>query len=87
MLVTNDRGMRRVCLIDLGLGPRKTAGLLAESGIGMHEVSDVVLTHLDSDHARPTWARPRRDLNATMHIHKGHLGRAERMGLLWRVPW
>jgi len=84
VLVTNDDGLRRVCLIDLGLGPRKTAWLLAESGIGMREISDVVLTHLDTDHARPSWATTHRDLDATMHIHTSHMGHAERMGLLWR---
>lgn len=57
VLVVGRGGVRRVCLIDLGLSPRRTSRLLAESGLTLSDVDDVLLTHLDSDHFYATWAR------------------------------
>ena len=57
VLVFGRGGVRRVCLIDIGLSPRRTARLLAESGLSFSDVDDVLLTHLDSDHFYSTWAR------------------------------
>lgn len=57
VLVVGRGGVRRVCLIDLGLSPRRTSRLLAESGLTMSDVDDVLLTHLDSDHFYSTWSR------------------------------
>jgi len=57
VLVLEHDGVRRACLIDLGLSPRRTMKLLAERGIGMHQIDDVVLTHLDSDHCHGGWGK------------------------------
>ena len=77
-------GPARVVLIDAGLSPRKTETLLADSGIGLEDVSDILLTHLAHDHAHTGWARPAVAPNATLRIHRAHMGRARRAGLLHR---
>ncbi len=75
---------RRVYLIDAGLSPRRTASLLAQRGIRPDEVDAIIYTHLDSDHCYAGWVRAIRPgyFRAKLMIHRGHLGRAERMGLL-----
>jgi len=75
---------RRVYLIDAGLSPRRTASLLAECGIRPDEVDAIVYTHLDTDHCYAGWAKAIRPgyFRARLMIHHGHMGRAERMGLL-----
>ncbi len=79
---------RRVYLIDAGLSPRRTASLLAERGIRPDEVDAIVYTHLDTDHCYigggEAWVRAIRPgyFRAKLMIHRGHMGRAERMGLL-----
>ena len=57
VLVLSRAGIRRVCLIDLGVSPRRTARLLAESGLSFSDIDDVLLTHLDSDHLYGSWSR------------------------------
>ncbi len=80
VLVVPDGGTRRVILIDAGLSPRRTRGLLGSFGIELWEVDAVLLTHLDSDHAHAGWAKAR-DLRAPFYIHRKHRTRAERIGL------
>src|SRR5688572_11804262 len=46
-----------VLLIDLGIGPRVTAKRLQGTGVRVADVAAACLTHLDSDHFRPTWAQ------------------------------
>jgi hypothetical protein len=45
-----------VMLIDAGIGPRTTAKRLEGTGVGVHDISAICLTHLDRDHFSPTWA-------------------------------
>jgi phosphoribosyl 1,2-cyclic phosphodiesterase len=80
-LVRGEGDARSVILIDAGLSPRRTAAALSCIGLSMALVRAVVFTHLDNDHAHPGWgeALPR---GAALHIHRRHLGRAERAGLL-----
>jgi len=75
---------RRVYLIDAGLSPRRTAKLLDERGIRTDEVDAIIYTHLDSDHCYSGWVKAIRPgyFRAKLMIHRGHMGRAERMGLL-----
>lgn len=75
---------RRVVLLDAGLSPRKTARLLLERGIRPDEVDDIVFTHLDSDHCHTGWPGAIRPggWRARLRIHRQHMGRAERAGLL-----
>lgn len=77
---------RRVVLLDAGLSPRRTGALLGERGIRADEVDDIVFTHLDTDHCHPGWGHAIRPggWRARLRVHKRHLGRAERMGLLFR---
>lgn len=77
---------RRVVLLDAGLSPARTAALLAARGIRPDEVDDIVFTHLDSDHCHPGWPNAIRPggWRARLRIHKRHMGRAERAGLLCR---
>ncbi len=79
---------RRVYLIDAGLSPRRTAKLLDERGIRPDEVDAIIYTHLDTDHcyvgSGAGWVKAIRPgyFRAKLMIHRGHMGRAERMGLL-----
>lgn len=77
---------RRVVLIDAGLSPLRTNKLLSLRGIRADEVDDIAFTHLDSDHCHTGWASALRPggWRARLRVHRRHLGRAERMGLLYR---
>lgn len=79
-------GPRRVVLIDAGLSPRRTGRLLLERGIRPDEVDDIVFTHLDTDHCHPGWPAAIRPggWRARLRIHRRHMGRAGRAGLLCR---
>lgn len=57
VLEYSRHGCRRACLIDLGLPPRRTIKLLASLGLGLHQLDDVLITHLDNDHYLPSWTR------------------------------
>jgi phosphoribosyl 1,2-cyclic phosphodiesterase len=72
---------RRLCLIDAGLSPRRTRDELAQRGLDPARIHDIVLTHLDHDHAHDGWRRGWPP-NATLRVHKRHIGRAERCGFL-----
>ncbi len=80
VLVFEARGVRRVCLIDLGLSPKQTFRLLAGMGIRADQIDDAILTHLDYDHAKTGW-RQGLPPHARLHVHRGHAGEARRMGL------
>ena len=82
-LIHGEGALRRVTLIDAGLSPRRTGKLLAELGLGVEHIDDVIFTHLDSDHCYAGWAKflP---AHARFRIHKRHRSRAERMGILVR---
>jgi len=80
VLVIGRGGVCRVCLIDLGLSPRRTSRLLAESGLSLSDVDDVLLTHLDSDHYFRTWSRllPR---HVRVRVHAHHQRCAAEAGI------
>ena len=44
-----------VMLIDAGVGPRVAAQRMNGTGVGVRDVRAICLTHLDSDHFRPSW--------------------------------
>jgi phosphoribosyl 1,2-cyclic phosphodiesterase len=44
-----------VVLIDAGIGPRTTAKRLNGTGVFLRDIRAICLTHLDSDHFRPSW--------------------------------
>lgn len=80
-----ETSARRVILIDAGLSPSRTAKFLHTRGIRADEVDEIVFTHLDSDHCHAGWPKAIRpgSWRATLRIHRMHMGRAERMGLLY----
>lgn len=71
----------RHVLIDAGLSPSRTRALLADCGLRMGDIDDIVLTHLDRDHFHPGWSGAR-DCRATLRLHKRHVSRAQRFNLL-----
>lgn len=75
----------RVTLIDAGISPSRTRKLLADMGIEPWQVDDIVLTHLDADHAHAGWASALQTTQwrATLRLARRHMGRAERIGLLY----
>lgn len=80
---------RRVILIDAGLSPSRTRVLLHQRGIRPDEVDEIVFTHLDSDHCHQGWINALRPGSITgawraqLRVHRMHMGRARRMGLLY----
>tara|TARA_R100000687_G_C6435081_1_gene157703 strand:+ start:306 stop:1235 length:930 start_codon:yes stop_codon:yes gene_type:complete len=80
---------RRVILIDAGLSPSRTRLMLHQRGIRPDEVDEIVFTHLDSDHCHQGWINALRPgsvtgaWRATLRVHRMHMGRARRMGLLY----
>ncbi len=82
---TGPEAPRRVVLLDAGLSPRRTGRLLSERGIRPDEVDDIVFTHLDTDHCHAGWASAIRPggWRARLRVHRRHMGRAERAGLLF----
>jgi len=83
------RTARRVILFDAGLSPSRTHGLLHARGIRSDEVDEIVFTHLDSDHCHRGWVTAIGSSSVTgawrasLRVHRMHMGRAERMGLLY----
>lgn len=77
--------MVRCVLIDLGLSPRRTWSLLADRGLGAHQVDACLVTHLDHDHMHAGWRRQMPGhARVMMHErHARHAGVRERD--LWRV--
>lgn len=71
---------RSLALIDLGLGPRKTRGLLRAQGLELDALSDVFITHVDSDHCHPNWGR-KLPGHVAVHAHPRHAVSLRRMGL------
>ena len=61
-------------LIDAGFGPRAIGKRLKAAGAELDEVRAVLLTHLDTDHFRPTWVRAlvRRGITAYCHRRRLH---------------
>jgi phosphoribosyl 1,2-cyclic phosphodiesterase len=84
VIPATDKAPRRVYLIDAGLSPRRTALLLNDRGIRPDEVDAIVYTHLDTDHCYAGWTKAIRPgyFRAKLMVHRKHMGRAERMGLL-----
>ena len=71
VLVLERAGLRRACLIDLGISPKRTWRMLAELGIEPHQVDDAIITHLDSDHFHDGWTRAM-PAHVRVRLHAGH---------------
>ncbi len=70
-------------LLDMGLGLRRTRAELARLGLALDDAVAVILTHLDTDHWNPGWARW---LPAHTRIlaHRRHVEYGTRWGALPR---
>jgi len=73
-------GARHV-LLDAGLSPRQTARRLGPLGIGLDDITDVLLTHIDHDHFNPGW-RDEDAMHCTWRAARRHLRRVRAAG-----PW
>lgn len=64
-----------VILFDAGLSPRCTRERLRRVGLGFSAVTDIVLTHLDSDHLHGGWESLLSGPGAVrVHLHRSQLG-------------
>jgi phosphoribosyl 1,2-cyclic phosphodiesterase len=57
VLRVEAHGETRQILIDGGVSPRTTRGLLSALGFNPDETTDLLFTHFDHDHAKAGWAR------------------------------
>jgi hypothetical protein len=74
ILALRRAGVTRCVLIDLGLSPRRTMKLLAERGLGAHQIDAALVTHLDHDHLHPGW-RSQMPGHARVLLHEAHARR------------
>jgi phosphoribosyl 1,2-cyclic phosphodiesterase len=75
-----DGGHRHV-LIDAGLSPRKTTARLAPLGVTPGDITDVLLTHVDSDHLHRGWIDAMDPLPFTWRAHQRHNRRVIEAGI------
>src|SRR5439155_11172535 len=61
--------------------PRATARRMAPLGITLHDISAIVLTHLDSDHFYSGWLKPIEKFGITVHAHHRHRGATYAAGI------
>ncbi|MHC4347787.1 MAG: MBL fold metallo-hydrolase [Planctomycetota bacterium] len=72
----------RHVLIDAGLSPRQTALRLGPLGIGLDDISDILLTHIDHDHFHPGWRDAGSNrIACTWRAARRHLRQARAAGL------
>jgi phosphoribosyl 1,2-cyclic phosphodiesterase len=84
LLVRRDRGRESCMLIDCGLSMRATKARLASLGLSIDDITDVLMTHFDSDHFHCGWVRHLARRGVRVHVHKRHRGEALACGLTGR---
>jgi phosphoribosyl 1,2-cyclic phosphodiesterase len=62
-----------VMLLDAGLGPRVTAKRLDGTGVLLRDIRAICLTHLDSDHFRPSWLGTILNHGIRIHCHRSRV--------------
>jgi len=62
-----------VVLIDAGIGPRTCAKRMNGTGVELDDVRAICLTHLDSDHFRPTWLGTLLNRGIRIHCHRSRV--------------
>lgn len=80
VLIHQFGAARRITLIDAGLSPRRTRRHLASLGVGLDQIDDVLITHLDSDHFQTGWTRAL-SRRVRIRVHSRHVARARSLGL------
>ncbi|NJL31127.1 MAG: MBL fold metallo-hydrolase [Phycisphaerales bacterium] len=63
----------KALLLDAGFGPRTTAQRLTQLDMQPADIAAIVLTHLDTDHFRPTWIRTCVEHRIRVFVHDWHL--------------
>ena len=77
-----DDGEARHVLIDAGLSPRQTAHRLGPLGVGLDDISDILLTHTDHDHFHAGWRDPgSKRIACTWRAARRHLRHDRAAGL------
>ena len=66
----------RCLLVDCGLSPKATRERLATLGLTVGDVTDILVTHFDSDHFYARWGKVAAHEGITIHLHERHRGRA-----------
>lgn len=59
-----------VMLIDIGIGPRAILSRLAGTGVSLNDIRAICLTHLDSDHFKPSWLKVIGKQDIDLYCHK-----------------
>lgn len=80
VLIHGEGALRRVTLIDCGLSPLRTRGLLARLGLDFSAIDEVLVTHFDGDHFHGGWAR-RLPPHVRLMVHRAHAARAASLGV------
>lgn len=62
----------RCILIDAGFGPRAILKRLVGTGVGIEHIDAILVTHLDSDHFRPTWFPAIAKRGIKLYVHERH---------------
>lgn len=72
---------RRAVLLDAGLGPRVVQTQLEKANLGGLKLDAVVLTHSDTDHIRPSWARTLARWRCPVYVPQAHFASAISLGV------
>ncbi len=81
LLRLDNGGCHRHVLIDAGLSPRKTTAGLAALGVTPADITDVLLTHVDTDHLHSGWIETDDPPQFTWWAHHRHIRRVIRAGV------
>ena len=65
-------------LIDAGLSPRETACRLGAFSRSIDDISDILVTHFDTDHFHPGWRAKLQTAAISVHAHRRHRNPAGR---------
>lgn len=75
------RGSNRHVLVDAGISPRRTRLAMESRGQSLRDVTDVFLTHGDSDHLHAGWKNAIVSWAFTVHAHESHVQRIVHAGI------
>src|SRR5437660_8117905 len=62
-----------VILIDAGIGPRTCAKRMDGTGVSVRDIRAICLTHLDSDHFRPSWLGTLLNHRIKLYCHRSRV--------------
>ncbi len=68
-----DVASPRRWLIDAGLSPRQTNRRLRMLGASLSDITDILITHPDTDHLHPNMVRRAEKLGIRLHVHSSHM--------------